>query len=132
MCSSVLDVGIRGWQNECGALHVNHYTPALHVLCPSLTRLCVQFGCQRVVVVRAPWSGLWVGWQPHLSDVPGPESLTVSSRCRHLHTGRVYVIMAGLTVSLNFHAHIRMCKSVRDPGCTLPLTLRWRVVSVYN
>ena len=83
------------------------------------------------MVVRAPWSGLWVGRQPRLSDVPGPESLAVSSRCRHLHMGRVYVI-AGLTVSLNFHAHIRMCKNVRDPGYTLPLTLRWRVVSVYN
>jgi hypothetical protein len=38
----------------------------------------------------------------------------------------------GLTVSLNFHAHIRMFKSVRDPGYTLPLTLWWRVLFVYN
>jgi hypothetical protein len=74
------------------------------------------FDCKRVVVVRVPRSRLWVGWQPGFSDVPGPESLAVSSRCRHLHTGRMFV-MAGLTVCLNFHAHVYMCKSWRDPGC---------------
>ena len=87
---------------------------------------------------RLASSGFWlfvprgrvlVGWQPGFSDVPGPGSLAVSSRCRHLHTGRM-VVMAGLTFSLNFHAHICMCTSGHDPGYTLPLTLWWRVVCV--
>ena len=43
-----------------------------------------------------------------LVGMPGPKSLAVSSRCRHLHMDRVYV-MAGLTLSLNFHAHIQEC-----------------------
>ena len=60
------------------------------------------FDCKRVVVVRAPRSRLW---QPGFSDVPGPESLAVSLRCRHLHTGRV-VVIAGLTVCLSLHAHV--------------------------
>jgi hypothetical protein len=79
----------------------------------------------------ALWSCLSVGWQLRLSDVPGPEFLAVSSQCRHLHMGRVFVV-AGLTLSLNFHAYIRMCKSGRYPGYTLPLTLWWRVVFVCN
>jgi hypothetical protein len=87
------------------------------------------FDCKRVVVVRTPRSRLWIGWQPGFSDVPGPESLAVSSRCRHLHMGRV-VVMASFTVCLNLHVHRYMCKSGRGPGYTLPLTPWWRVVCV--
>jgi hypothetical protein len=95
--------------------------------CTFLCRLWEPFGFERVVVVRAPWSSF--EWQPGLLDLPGPESRAVSSRCRHLHVGRV-VVMAGLTLSLNLHAHRYMCKSGRGPGYTLPLTPWWQVVCV--
>jgi hypothetical protein len=102
--------------------------------CTLITRLqfCAGFGSRLATSESwffVPRGRVWVGWQPGFSDVPGPESPAVSSRCRHLHAGRM-VVMAGLTLSLNLHAHICMCKSGRDPGYTRPLTLCWRVVCV--
>ena len=90
---------------------------------PAVGAVWLRAGCGCSCPVAA-------GWQPGFSDVPGPESLAVSSRCLHLHAGRM-VVMAGFwTLSLNLDAHICMCKSGRDPGYTRPLTLCWRVVYV--
>ena len=102
--------------------------------CTLITRWEFCAGCGSRLASSGSWlvvprGRVWVGLQPGLSDRPGPESLAVSSRCRHLHAGRM-VVMAGLTFSLNLDAHICMCKSGRDPGYTRPLTLCWRVVCV--
>ena len=102
--------------------------------CTLITRWGFCAGCGSRLASSGSWffvprGQVWVEWQPGLSDLPGSESLAVSSRCRHLHAGRM-VFMAGLTLSLNLHAHICMCKGGRDPGYTRPLTLCWRVVCV--